>query len=269
MREKRRDFERLFIQPVLHTSGSWTSPRSPLPDERFKLKVDTIDFYGLWASHDTDRKTWTVYPMLSMDEPVDGKPVPVPFNDAILAHVWPSKGSGETTAVAKLLGLAHDFSVQPRNFLILPKLLEAAFDSDAMLLLPGRGTLETPPTVSVRLNQLDLLPPDKQKELADFCASRRSLYLPQASTNKVPFLRVLGWKALSALRSQGEEEGETEVPDFVDANVSVDAEGVPPLRTAIKQSAAVGVRYRALGGGGGGARGGGARGGAGGPAGAK
>ena len=231
--DARRDLERLFIDPVRHTSGSWASSRSPVPSERFDLKVATIDYYGLWASRDGgDSAQWTVHPMLSDTMRVDdGKPAPVPFRDAILSHVWPSKNSRETDELAALLGLPPGFSVEPRNFLILPKFFEAMFDGDNLLLLPRRGH---PPSVAVRRNRVGgALPPGEQQQRLDaYCETAPSLYLPlaAAATPHVPWLRVLGWKALSAIRACGEEAGATAgAPDFFDLDVSIDADGMRPL----------------------------------------
>lgn len=242
-----REFDRLFIGPVIHTSGSWASPRSPVPGEQFELKVATIEYYGLWASRTgADCSQWTVHPMLSEEGALsDGTPAPVPFRDAILAHVWPSKYRRETGELAALLGLPPTFSVDPRNFLILPKFLESAYDSDELLLLPRRGA---PPSVSVRRNRGGLMPVAHQPRLDAFCAAAPSLFLPLAAApaNRMPWLRVLGWKALSAIRARGEEEvGATvDVPDFVDTAVSVDADGMRPLAAVINKARAAGVRYQ-------------------------
>lgn len=245
LRQERAELERLFITRVPHTPGSWASQRSPPPNERFSLKMATIDYYGLWASKEGDDSTaWTVHPMLAADGLADGKPAPLPFKEAILSHVWPSKGGGETDKLAALPGLPPTFSVEPRNFLILPKFFEQAFDGDAMLLLPHRGQ---PPGVSVRLHRLDVLPPADAAKLRDFCSVPRKLYFPGAADGKLPFLRALGWKALSALRAQqadAAEAAEAAVPEFFDADVSMDADGVAPLRAALDRAARVGVRFQ-------------------------
>jgi hypothetical protein len=251
--QDRKDFERLFIEPVRHTSGSWASVRSPKVDERFDLKVATVTHYGLWKFREgDDPKLWTVYPMLSDAAYVDNKPVALPFKDVILAHVWPSKsGNPETHDVASLLGLPHTFAVEPRNFLLLPKFFESAFDSDSMLLLPRSGA---PPAVSARAHQVDLLPAHERQRLSAFCSTTPTLYLPLASEGGLPFLRVLGWKGLSAIRARALHEAEAlaGVPEFFDADVSLDGDGQPPLKKAMTRAASLGVRYRALGGGGGG-----------------
>ena len=247
--DSRRGLERLFIDPVRHTSGSWASSRSPVPSERFDLKVATIDYYGLWASHDGDDSAqWTVHPMLSDTTPLDdGKPTPVPFRDAILSHVWHSKNTRETDELAALLGLPPEFSVEPRNFLVLPKFFESMYDSDKLLLLPRRGQ---PPSVAARLNWAPggMLPPgEPQQRLRAYCETAPLLFLPlaAAATPHVPWLRVLGWKALSAIRACGEEAGATDgAPEFFDVDVSIDADGVRPLAAAMDRARNAGVRYR-------------------------
>lgn len=128
--QDRAAFERLFIEPVRHTSGSWSSTRRPKEHERLDLKILTSDFYGLWAVHGDDKSKWTVDPMLS-DTINDDKPAPLPLKDVILAHMWPSKNDYMADEVASLLGLERGFSLQPRNFLLLPKFVEAALDCDA------------------------------------------------------------------------------------------------------------------------------------------
>jgi len=129
--------------------------------------------------------------------------------------------------------------VNDRNFLILPKFFESAFDCDAMLLLPRRGL---PPVVSARINRPELLPVEGEQlaRLVNFCKTAPQLYLPLASAGHVPFLRVLGWKALSAIRERSEDAAATDTaPDYFDADVSgsnTDAEGVTPLRRAIAKA---------------------------------
>ncbi len=127
----------------------------------------------------------------------------------------------------------------------------AAVDSDAMLLLPRSGA---PPTVSARANQVDLLAAHERQRLTAFCSTMPTLYLPLASDGGLPFLRVLGWKGLSAIRARALDEAEAlaGVPEFFDADVSLDGDGQPPLKKAMTRAASLGVRYRALGGGGGG-----------------
>jgi hypothetical protein len=123
-----------------------------------------------------------------------------------------------------------------------------------MLLLQRSGA---PPTVSARAHQVDLLPAHEWQRLTAFCSTTPTLYLPLASEGGLPFLRVLGWKGLSAIRERAlhETEALAGVPKFFDADISLDGDGPPPLKKAKTQAASLGVRYRALGGGGG--RGGG------------
>lgn len=148
--------------------------------------------------------------------------------------------------VAALLGLPRNFSVGPRNFLILPKIFEVAFDSDVMMLLPRRGE---PPSVAVRFNcnPGDTVPAIQLERLRVFCDASPTLYLPRAAEpdRRVPWLRVLGLKALSAIRAREEEAGAMDdIPDFIDVNVSTDAQGVQPLMAVVNKGRAAGTRYR-------------------------
>ncbi len=96
---------------------------------------------------------------------------------------------------------------------------------------PPRGS-GAPPTVSARANQVDLLPAHEWQRLTAFCSTTPTLYLPLASEGGLPFLRVLGWKGLSAIRAQvlHETEALAGVPKFFDVDISLDGDGQPPLK---------------------------------------
>jgi len=57
--EKKRQLEDLFVKAafVPKSSGSSRSPRRD--DDRFELKQQTIEFYGLWATSSTKKTTTT------------------------------------------------------------------------------------------------------------------------------------------------------------------------------------------------------------------
>ena len=59
------ELDRLLIKPIFSPRSSGSS-RSPHPDARFALKVQTIDYYGLWDSSDEPdpmkRRVFTMLP---------------------------------------------------------------------------------------------------------------------------------------------------------------------------------------------------------------
>lgn len=216
---KRNRIEKLFISPVKSIGSSTPSQpaRSPRPEERIPLKIATIEYYGLWASSEPDKASRTVYTMLPASAPAGGaSQVAVPFKDAILSHIWPAKA--DPREISELLGLGSDFNVQPRNFLILPKAIEKAFDADDLLLLPFRETSPAPHRgVRARLH------PDTDSTHPLAWTDRVSLFLPRESEGHVPYLRLLAWKAISALRTAF--GGADECPAFIDVDASVDGRG--------------------------------------------
>jgi hypothetical protein len=223
--EKRRTLERLLIQPTPTRPTSPTSPSSvassgrasarspPSAEERFDLKMAVIEFYGLWALPNAEGGERRVYSMLS-DVPVDGMRPSMSFKNAILAHIWPSSMARDVVVLRRLLGLPQDFHLHPRNFLILDKFTENAFDADALLLLPARPASGAPASARARVYRLarylaHKAPDVSEKARADIGAlDGRVLFLPGAADGKLPFLRLLAWKAVSALRAGAEADDE-------------------------------------------------------------
>jgi hypothetical protein len=216
--------ERLFIEPVF-TVASSGSARSPRHDERLDLKIQTIEYYGLWASTEQDEKLRQVFTMLPGSDEEAAAPAAVPFSEAILAHIWPSGKARGSLAVGQLLGLPEGFHVTPRNFLILRKGAEQAFDADALLLFPCRGRDDAAPaaaTARSRLFKVARMGAVKQQEAAAAFAGRQ-LYLPRAHDGHVPFMRLLAWKAVSALRASEEDaDAQADLPVELDLNASQD-----------------------------------------------
>lgn len=222
---RRAELERLLIPPRYSIASSPSSShargaRSPQPDERFQLKLEVISFYGLWdpatasASDPAQRRVFT---MLSPTAE------PVALQDAVLAHIWPSAFAGVSAHLCQELGLPHAFHVHPRNFLILEKAVERAFDGDALLLLPARGVPPAPPTVRARVFRASATAAAAMQPLAG-----RDLRLPLAADGRVPFMRLLAWRAFSVLRADAEaRDGDEELPSEVDveATLSRDREG--------------------------------------------
>lgn len=216
---RRAELERLLIPPrySIASSPSSTSSRgtrSPLPDERFQLKLDVISYYGLWdpATMSGDLVQRRVFTVLSPTAE------PVALKDAILAHIWPSAFAGMSAHLRRELGLPAAFHVQPRNFLLLDKAVERAFDSDALLLLPARGVPPAPPTVRARVFHAGAT----ATAGAILPLAGRNLHLPLAAEGRVPFMRLLAWKAFSALRADAEAcDGDDELPSEVDIEATL------------------------------------------------
>ena len=232
------ELDRLLIKPIFSPRSSGSS-RSPHPDARLALKVQTIDYYGLWDSSDepdpTKRRVFTMLP----NSP-SATPTSVPFHDAILAHVWPSSQSVDSLDLGRLLQLPEGFNVDPRNFLILSKSVELAYDADALLLLPRRGIDGAPPAAIARVfeGRLLRLPDSVKAKLPSY--GGQQLHLPRASEGRIPFMRLLAWKAVSALRAAHEEtDSLADLPSDVhlDATVTHNDEAV---------GAAVGASARAV-----------------------
>ena len=232
---RRAELERLIIRPTLSNASSPSSTstsggaRSPRAHERLQLKRDVISFYGLWdpaTEHLADVSSRRVFTMLSPSSPRAS----VTFKDATLAHIWPSALARESDLLRQQLGLPPAFHVHVRNFLILDRAVELAFDADALLLLPARAKSPAPPTVRARAFRIE-----HQAAAADGGVAARALiaslaghdsphelHLPRAGEGRVPFMRLLAWKALSALRAGSEAyEGEAAFPVDVDVDATV------------------------------------------------
>ena len=228
---RRAELERLIIRPTLSNASSPSSTstsggaRSPRAHERLQLKRDVISFYGLWdpaTEHLAEVSSRRVFTMLSPSSPRAS----VTFKDATLAHIWPSALARESDLLRQQLGLPPAFHVHVRNFLILDRAVELAFDADALLLLPARAKSPAPPTVRARAFRIE-----HQAAAADGGVAARALiaslaghelHLPRAGEGRVPFMRLLAWKALSALRAGSEAyEGEAAFPVDVDVDATV------------------------------------------------
>jgi hypothetical protein len=172
------------------------------------------------------------------DEEVE-HPVAVPREEAILAHIWPSKMQNVVPKIAATLGLQEDFHVRPRNYLVLRKSEEVAFDKDALLLCPTRGP---PVTAVARLLHQERILDSEDVAHVRACAGRR-LYLPRADEGCIPSMRLLGWKAMSALHAEATADDDRtvdHVPEEVELDVSDDGGS---LRRAAGRLAEVKVRY--------------------------
>jgi len=245
-----RRIEALLIPPVFSPRSSGSS-RSPRPDERLDLKIAVIEYYGLWSARKDPLRDSLVHTMLPNTdaEAAAGATTPVPFSEAILAHIWPS-GHGHEGGVAHL-HLAEDFHVDPRNFLILRKGAEVAFDADALLLFPRRGSADgtiCPTAVSRRFPAKEArIPIAHSAEFAGYHG--RTLFLPNAAAGRVPCMRLLGWKAVSALRADAEAADATAaLPDelHLDATATRDDACVSVLSARVQHMRGLGMSFRAV-----------------------
>lgn len=235
---RRAELERLLIRPTFSVASSPSrgvgGARSPKSQERFQLKLEVISFYGLWDPATADepdvalRRVFTMLPERGSGTGDGDARVSVALSDAILAHIWPSVLASESDAMRRLLGLPSAFHLNARNFLILDKTVETAFDADALLLLPVRAAPPAPPRVRARLFRLAEFPASSVAESgaaarnAVAALAGRDLFLPLAADGRVPFMRLLAWKALSALRAGAEDADESATTTFPD-DVDLDA----------------------------------------------
>ena len=245
---ERAYFEQLYIRPVFSPpSSSGSSNRSPRDEHRVALKIETIDYYGLWASAEPDETARRVFTMLASSTAEEAAPVSVPFQEAALAHIWPSALAPKALDAGGLLCLPEGFHVSPRNFLLLRKPVERAFDADALLILPRRTATEGLEAVARVFSRHTSRLPDAERALfsraataaspaaaaaaaaaAPACGSTgydgRLLFLPRAADGRVPFMRLLAWKALSALRAAHEDaDAQADLP----AELALDATASP------------------------------------------
>lgn len=234
--QERQRLERLFIRPIYHIPSSSGSSRSPRKEERVDLKIHAVDYYGLWDSSTKHLapKLRKVYTMLPSEDP-DKPRVSVLFKDAILSHIWSSGQEEAVGNVAALLCLPDDFHVKPRNFLILDKEAEVAFDADAILLFPhgaGEGTFIGARSRLLRIERAGM---DEESKKKVRTYAGRELFLPRANEGHVPYLRLLAWKAVSALRAREDErDASAELPDELVLNASLDDAKEAPLKAVAR-----------------------------------
>ena len=296
---ERAEWERLWptrMIPSPSGSDGSRSLRSPQDDERFPLKRDTVEFYGLFGTRlGAESKNWTVIPMLppplsfrpdgaavpSIAKPLSAAappvtraptsaPSPVLFKEAILSHIWPSEKAPIADDLGAKLKLERGYHISPRNFLILPKAAERAFDAEAITFLPFRER-DGRRGARVRVLNASLVPADEREyvQSLDGC----ELWLPyvvvatdddagamlaggrtspvaarcneQQAVQRLPFLRLLAWRALGALRRRVEDdeaaaavttsEMEAMGVSVDELAASVDSEGNTALRAVVRR----------------------------------
>ena len=287
----------LLIRPIRRTGGSsqsssvhshGSSNRSPDSKDRLGLKIDTIEYYGLWASEETDKSHRKVYAMLepirrdknssvalstqsvaSSSLAADGAGAgffatttttsststttttttinaitsaapnasassqlartPLPFSKVILSHIWPSSHRNFVEDAGIEFGLPERFEIDPRNFLLLPRETEEAFDAGALLMLPHKAERGNPPSVTARTFKAAKRFPGFEDTLLSASYNDTPLYLPRASEGHIPYMRLLAWKALSSI---GPHEDQDSIPPEVDLDASLNADSGKKIRTA-------------------------------------
>ena len=237
----------LLIRPTCSVSMG-TSFRSPTSkEERVTLKRDVIDFYGLWASEHADPYQRLVYPML---QPAGARRA-VPFSAVHLAHIWPSSKAREATDLRRVLDLPEMFHLNVRNFLILEEAVESAFDNAALLLLPCRAVGGAPVEVRSRALLLDKLHVYTRGPAAAAAVAlikpyfAQPLFMPRAAEGRVPFLRLLAWHAVSALRARSESDDDraSELPASIHADATIMAASRGRAGRAFFELASVGLVF--------------------------
>lgn len=237
--------DKLLVKPT-YSPASYASSRSPRPEERFPLKEATIEYYGLWEN----KAQKTVFTMLQPQNPAGPAPGPaarrtaVPLKDAIMAHIWPSAQSTDSIALAAQLGLPADFNVDPRNFLILHKDVEKAYDAHALLLMPRKAAGALSPSAVARpFARL-------AGRLAGFNANNYAgseLFLPKAADGHVPFMRLLAWKTVSALRAVYEEaDAVASLPGDLELDATVTGDSRNTVAQAVGALRSHGARFLPL-----------------------
>jgi hypothetical protein len=166
--------------------ASFSTERTPRDDDRKKLKAKTIDFYGLRAPGDM------VF--------TNCQGPSVTAEKAILAHIYPSNMARDPrySDFLKSFGLEQGFAVDPRNFLILPPLVEKAFDAGILVLLPKKTATGHDVVIRV-VNKALVTNPESLRQIMMY--DGQSLRFPKADEKCLPYLRLLGWRAVSIMQN--------------------------------------------------------------------
>jgi hypothetical protein len=146
--------------------------RFPPSNERFDFKRRVAAFYGLQAA--------------DAESLVDMFGVTRPIGEVTLAHVWPASYTNWGD-VEDELAMPVGFHSEPRNFMLLPRDVHAAFDDGRVMFVPSLSSIKcfvlSPAGVSDAVRQLHgrdlhlpLLTSPYKRMLAFFarCATRQS-----------------------------------------------------------------------------------------------
>lgn len=157
---------------------------------QFALKLRVLDYYGLRVNDATDTLSTTLARTMldAADTP------PRPMADATLAHIIPSTRAHEVPHYMKALGVGMGLMDDERNYLVLPKFAEIAFDAEALIYFPEKRD-----NVTLWPWHLDRLPPDEVDAVRALAGLQLSWPAQLASPN-MPFMRLIAWRLISVTR---------------------------------------------------------------------
>lgn len=223
-RDEKQRLARFIVQPGPASRGSPTaSARSADEKARIELKVRTLEYYGLVESREgDDKKVWTARTMLhAPDAP------PLPLEACTLAHIWPSELSRLASEIAAELHLPDNFYTEPRNYLVLPKDAHDGFDNHALIFLPGIGG-----NITVRKWRVEDRSVEEAAAVSKYFGMELTWPNKAVATPHLPFMRLLAWRMLTAIKKQPDDEPAISWGDEQNAalNASVGAEGNKAVR---------------------------------------
>ena len=176
-------------------SGSSEDTPKAIKRALLQRKLDVLRFYGLDGELPLSvddpplrGKPWTAFTMLS----VPGAP-PLPLQDCTLSHIWPAKRETEADVIAVNLKLDAMFYTSPRNFLVLPKVVEVAFDREAVIILLPNSTGD----ITVWPWRMDVLTETQRADLQNYLGKTLDWPFRGSATPCMPFMCLMAWKMLS------------------------------------------------------------------------
>ena len=152
-----------------------------------QLKIAAVDFYDLWEGPHGDADAWRVRTMI----PVAGS---VSFRDCTAAHIYP-RNAEFPAELATALALPEDFMASPRSLLLLPKVVELAYDRHAIVLVPAMGRITVWPAFVGRLSPAELA------AVTPYFGTDLQWPAMAAAEPHFPYMRLLAWACLAVLRT--------------------------------------------------------------------
>lgn len=211
--------ERLVIRPTSASRSSVVSQSAG--DERIRIKRATLDYYGLGVDMTGDNTAnWTARTMTSS--------ATVPFADCTLSHIWPQTMSDAADTIAEELKLPERFYEHPRNFLVLPKPLEVAFDKMGVVLIPNRsGDIVVRRWATTRLSR------DEEREISKFYGQVLDWPTRAQHQPHLPFMRLMAFRVFSASKHAPAATSTGALGDEDLLNVSQDETSREALRSVV------------------------------------
>ena len=161
--------ESLTFRNKFEETGRFTSSR-----QRASYLRQFAEYYGLQY---TDTQTMNMLGELDA------------HSNVILSQIWPASYQNWGRICSKL-ALPPKFHSDVRNFLLLPKWVEAAFDQGHIIFVPSPDKI----TIRVLSRPQGLPPLDNSLQSLD----GRALIIPRAGEGHVPYKRLLGFFAYMA-----------------------------------------------------------------------